>query len=56
MVAIIGLAALILAYVTGSIVLLALAVVAFIVGLYLMGANRKPVQKEEGERNTKNNS
>jgi uncharacterized membrane protein len=46
-VAIIGLAALGLAYFTGSVLFLVVAVVAFIGGLYLMGANKKPVQKEE---------
>jgi Na+/proline symporter len=46
-VAIIGLAALGLAYFTGSVLFLVVAVVAFIGGLYLMGANKKPVQKGE---------
>jgi len=48
-VSLIGLAALAVAYFTGSIIFLGLAVVAFIGGLYLMGANKKPVQKKDEE-------
>jgi Na+/proline symporter len=47
LISLIGLAALALAYLTGSVVFLGLAVVAFIGGLYLMGANKKPVKKND---------
>ncbi|MGA2874485.1 MAG: hypothetical protein ABSE82_02990 [Nitrososphaerales archaeon] len=57
-VSLIGLAALAVAYFTGSIIFLGLAVVAFIGGLYLMGANKKPAQNkdEEEEDATKKSS
>lgn len=48
-VSLIGLVALAVAYFTGSIIFLGLAVVAFIGGLYLMGANKRPVQKKDEE-------
>jgi hypothetical protein len=55
MIALVGLAALAAAYFTGSIIFLGLAVIAFVGGLYLMGANKKPMQKkaEEERQNTK---
>ena len=46
-VSLIGLAALALAYVTRSVAFLGLAIAAFIGGLYLMGANKKPRKKDE---------
>jgi membrane protein implicated in regulation of membrane protease activity len=45
-VSLVGLVALALAYYTGNLFFLILAVVAFIGGLYLMGANRKPQEKK----------
>ncbi len=49
-----GLVALALAYYTGNLYYLILAVGAFIGGLYLMGANRKPTDKK-GERAPRKN-
>jgi hypothetical protein len=49
-VSLIGLAALALAYYTGSILFLAFAIIAFIGGLYMMGANRRPGQRKEEKR------
>ncbi len=43
--ALVGLVALLLAYLTGSIYLLVVAVIAFIVGLYLMGMGRRANQQ-----------
>lgn len=48
-VALIGLVSLALAYFTGSLIFLALAVGTFVVGLYLMGANKKPAKKNDDE-------
>lgn len=48
--ALIGLVALAIAYFTGSLIFLGLAVAAFVVGLYLMGANKKPIKKTEDEK------
>ena len=48
--AVVGLLALAVAYFTGSLVFLAIAVVAFVAGLYVMGANKKPIKKEEEKR------
>lgn len=55
-VSLVGLAALALAYFTGSVLFLAVAVIAFIGGLYLMGTNRKPVQRKDEEQNESDNS
>ncbi len=55
--ALIGLVALVIAYFTGSLIFLVLAVAAFVAGLYLMGANKKPIKKtddEKDERKRKN--
>lgn len=48
-VSLIGLAALAVAYYTGSLEFLAIAIIAFVAGLYLMGANKRPVQKKDQE-------
>lgn len=48
--ALVGLAALAVAYYTGSIYFLAIAVIAFVVGLYVMGANRKPIKKDHDQK------
>ncbi|HVB12897.1 MAG TPA: hypothetical protein VNE86_07165 [Nitrososphaerales archaeon] len=48
-VSLIGLAALAGAYYTGSLEFLAIAIVAFVAGLYLMGANKRPIQKKDQE-------
>ncbi len=47
----IGLIAIALTYVTHSLYFLALAVIAFFVGLVLMGAIRRPQTKVEEKRN-----
>jgi len=49
LVSLIGLAALAVAYYTGSLEFLAIAIVAFVAGLYLMGANKRPIQKKDQE-------
>ena len=56
-VSLIGLAALAVAYYTGSLEFLAIAIVAFVAGLYLMGANKRPIQKrDQEEQNTSEKS
>ena len=49
-VAIAGLVAIVLTYATGIIYLLIVGVALFFIGLYLMGANRKPVPKQRQEK------
>ena len=49
-VSLIGLGALALAYYTGNLYFLVIAVLAFVVGLYLMGANKKPASQKSAEK------
>ena len=55
-VSLIGLAALAIAYYTGSLEFLAIAIIAFIAGLYLMGANKRPVRKKDQEHDASKKS
>ena len=51
--AVVGLAALAVAYFTGSLLFLVVAVVAFVAGLYVMGANKKPIKKDDERKREK---
>jgi hypothetical protein len=55
-VAIAGLVAIALTYATGIIYLLVVGVALFFIGLYLMGANRKPVPKQKEDRKKNDSS
>lgn len=48
--AVVGLVALAVAYFTGSLVFLVVAIVAFIAGLYVMGAHKRPINESDKEK------